>query len=295
MSSVKCPQCGLVNFITSQFCKRCNSSIDNQSSSNNTQIINNSYNTSVRPTMPLNQPNVPIQPPPFVPPQPQQQYQPNQYAGQQNNYQPNNYQSSDYTLPRFPQEQQYQQQYSQPPYQHSQPPYQQQQFMQPQNQQGVWRRGNEVIIHRNAAFPAKCVKCGQDFSYSNNGEFKTQKFRWHNPLVYIALISPIIYVILAAVLSERFSYDIPFCQSHAQENESTKNSIIGGIFASVGSIVLLTWLGFGGLAFLIGLVSIFALPIWWEYGYKTFRVKSVDGQYVYLSGASQEYLNTLPY
>jgi hypothetical protein len=294
MSSTKCPQCGLVNFATAQFCKRCNGSLANQPNSNNTQIINNSYNTSVRPTMPLRPQNSePVQPP-FVPQQPQhsQPYQPQpQYQPNQFTEQPNTYQSGDYTLPRFPQGQAYQPNQQQ----YQQPPYQQNQFMTPQNPQGVWRRGNEIVIHRNASFPPKCVKCGEDFSYSNNGAFATQKFRWHNPLVYIALISPLIYVILAAVLSERFSYEIPYCQTHLQERETTKNYLIGSGFGAVGLIVLLGWLGAGGWAFLVGLVAIFAIPIAYEYSYKPFRVKSVDGQYVYLQGAKQEYLNTLPY
>jgi hypothetical protein len=319
MSSIKCPQCNLVNFVTARFCKRCNSSLANSpvNYDNKTQIIDTSNNTSVRPTMPLPQPNRPQ----FVPPHPPQpQYpQPPQYQPQQSDEQPNNYRSSDYTLPRFPQEEpsqqpyqpqynqppqpqyqayqpQYNQPYNQPQYQPSQPhQYGQNQFMSPANQQGVRRRGNEVVIHKHAAFPAKCVKCGQDFSYSRNGEFARQKFRWHNPLVYIALISPLIYVILAACLSERFSYDIPYCQTHLQERETTKNYLIGGMFASVGSIVLLAMLGAGGLAFLVGLVSIFVIPIVYEYVYKPFRVKDVDGQHVYLQGATQEYLNTLPY
>jgi hypothetical protein len=308
MSSIKCPQCNLVNFATAQFCKRCNVSLANSpvNYDNNTQIINASNNTSVRPTTPLYQQNEPFQQPQFVPPTPpqptyNQPYQP-QYQPI-NNEQANNFQSNDYTLPRFPQGQPYgqnqqqshysQNQYQQPHY--SQNQYQPTQFIAPQNPQGVWRRGNEVVIHKHAAFPAKCVKCGQDFSYSNNGAFAAQKFRWHNPLVYIALISPLIYVILAACLSERFSYDIPYCQTHLQERETTKNYLIGGTFAAVGLIFLLGMFGAGGWAFLVGLVSIFAIPIAYEYGYKPFRVKSVDGQYVYLQGATQEYLNTLPY
>ncbi len=241
--------------------------------------------------MPLHQPLEPFQPPQLNQPQ----YQP-----QQSNEQ-GNYQSNDYTLPRFPQgeyvpnQPQFNQpnQYQQPQYQQNQ--YQPQQFIAPQIPQGVWRRGNEVVIHRHAAFPARCVKCGQDFSYSNNGSFARQKFRWHNPLVYIALISPLIYVIIALIVSERFSFDLPFCQTHLQERETTKNYLIGGGFAAVGLIALFSWLSMGGLAFLIGLVSVFALPIAYEYVYKPFRVKSVDRDYVYLQGATQEYLNTLPY
>jgi hypothetical protein len=310
MSSIKCPQCNLVNFVTARFCKRCNISLANSpvNYDNKTQIIDTSNNTSARPTMPLSQPQY-NQP---NPPQPQyNQPYPPQSQPYQSDEQANNYQASDYTLPRFPQEEPYQQpyqpqpQYQQPQYQQPyqpQPQYQQSphqyaqnQFMSPPNVQGVRRRGNEVVIHKHATFPATCVKCGQDFSYSRNGEFARQKFRWHNPLVYIALISPLIYVILAACLSERFSYDIPFCRTHLQERETTKNYLIGGMFASVGSIVLSVMAGATGLAALIGLVSIFLIPIIYEYVYKPFRVKEVDGQHVYLQGATQEYLNTLPY
>ncbi len=86
----------------------------------------------------------------------------------------------------------------------------------PAQNYGVWRRGPEIVMHKLAPLPAACVKCGGSAEPYVGGAFHRHKFRWHHPAVYAAIISPIIYVILAAVLSHRFPLDVPLCGVHGK-------------------------------------------------------------------------------
>ncbi len=285
MSSIKCPNCGLVNFSTTQYCKRCNNALLQNSAGNNaneTRVFDNVYDTSIRPAIPLqnnyqNEPQVG-----------NQSYQPNQYR-QQAGYQQPPQPSNDWTLPRFPPGQQ-------PPNFNG---HQQRQY-QPANQYAVnepaFRRfGSEIALHQNANLPGSCVKCGRHISSPMDGEFVSQKFRWHNPLVYIALISPLIYVILSLCLSKTFTVNVPYCTEHLQKRESIKTFLIGGSLSAFILIVLCSIFDVVGLAFLIFFVALFGLSIIHEYSFKTLKAKKVEGNYYYLGGASQEFLNNIPY
>lgn len=283
MSSIKCSNCGLVNFVTAQFCKRCNLSLT-QTNTNNTQVFNQGYNTNVR--QPLPNP-------------PQNNYQPLQktIANQQN-------QGYDYTLPRFPKDerpqnfnqQQYQPNYQSPPPQIYQQPVQYQQPIQYAYQEPPFRRfGSEFAVHKNVSLPCACVKCGMPVSISRDGDYVSQKYRWHSPYVYIALISPIIYLILALALSQSFSANIPLCNEHLKNRNSVLNFLFAGSLAAFVLIVLFGWIGASGLALLVFFIAIIGLPMAHEYGYKPLRVSKIEGNYYHFKGASEEFLRNVPY
>ena len=102
------------------------------------------------------------------------------------------------------------------------------------NANTVWRRGGELIVHQYAGhLPDVCVKCGEQIGGYAGGAYIRQKFRWHNPLVYIALISPLIYCILAAVLSQRVQIEIPLCGRHLEARQATGKMLLS---SGVGAI-----------------------------------------------------------
>lgn len=157
------------------------------------------------------------------------------------------------------------------------------------------RFGPEVALHKNSTLPEICIKCGTHIGSYNDGGYVTQKYRWHHPAVYAALVSPLIYLILAACLSERFSINVPLCREHIEKRESLKTYlIIGGIVSAVLFGLFLN-AGWFGLAFVTFFVSIITIGLNFEYGYKPVRVKKIEGSYYHLTGASNEFLNTLPY
>lgn len=143
--------------------------------------------------------------------------------------------------------------------------------------------------------PERCVRCNDHISGYSAGGFARQKYRWHNPLVYIALISPLIYLILAAVLSQTATVDIPLCHRHLEDRKTTGKSLLfAGIAATIAFIFFIA-MDFGGFAALIFLAALIGLPLAYNYFYKPLQVSKIENDYVYLKGANDEYISNLPY
>jgi len=153
--------------------------------------------------------------------------------------------------------------------------------------------GSEVWLHKNSTLPEICVKCGGSIAFG--GSYVREKFRWHHPAVYAALISPLIYLILAACLSENIRINSPLCGEHVTKRDKMFTGLfVGGMLATL-FICLSAFFGAYGLAVLIFLVALIVISINIEYNYKAFRRARVEGSYYYLKGASDEFLNQLPY
>jgi hypothetical protein len=212
--------------------------------------------------------------------------QPNQqqYQNQNNHKQPPLQQDNSYALPRFPKGERpirfnhYQKNPYQPMLEH---PYR--------------KLGSDIALHKNSTLPEVCVRCGQRFTIYSGGRYVTQKFRWHHPAVYAALISPLIYAILAACLSERFTVSVPLCSAHIGKRESTGNWMLVSGLIAIALIVLISMGGYFSFAVFIGVISVILISLNYEYGYKSLRVARVEGSYYHLKGASDEFLHELPY
>lgn len=295
----------MTNFATAQFCKRCNQDLSQASAipvQNQTQVFNPANNTHFRQQPPVRQ-TPPVnnagyyqnnQPPNYYQGDAgqnyQQPYQQNYRQGYQNNqnYQQPYGQPNDWSLPQFPKGQR------PPRYNSYQNPYQNNNYY--RTSEIAFRRiGNEVQLHKNSTLPEVCVRCGKTLTSYSGGAYVAQKLRWHHPAVYAAIVSPLIYLILAACLSERFTVDVPLCQEHMEKRDSAKTmSIIGGLLWAF-LIFISFYAGAVGFGFLVFFVGLILLVLNHEYGYKPLRVKKIDGSYYHLAGASQEFLNTLPH
>jgi hypothetical protein len=280
MPSIKCPNCGLVNFAVEEFCKRCGNNLKTVafSSEGNTLNININFPQSAK--QPL--PNVEINQ--FQDDQPlENQYQLPQFS-------PNSFQSP----------------YNQAPVIH--PPNQNnyhnwagnnQQIYPPNYQnyqtQGAWKSNQYLVVHKNGVLPDRCVKCNDSVTAMRNGHNVRQKYRWHNPLVYIALISPLIYAILAAVLSQTVYVDLPLCTRHIEERDSVKNYLLGGGVFAFLAVFFFGYFGAVGFAILMGIASIIGMSLVYEYMYKPLKINKIENDYIYLQGADKSFLESLPY
>ena len=158
----------------------------------------------------------------------------------------------------------------------------------------ILRRGQDLVMHKYAKLPHRCVKCGEfEASHSAVGYVK-EKYRWHNPLVYIALISPIIYVILAGALSQRGAIEVPLCPNHMAERKTKQSWMIGGSIAAVFAFFFAIAMSWPGLAALVFFAGIIGLPLFYEYSYKALRVSKIENDYLFLKGADNDLLNPFP-
>lgn len=279
-SSVRCPHCNLINFASEPFCKRCKISLQNagQTGESNTININISFPSGAQPRINA---------------QPNADYQNNAQFRQTT---PTDFvQSSEYRLQNqtgFEQWQQSNQNFHAPVFV---PPS----FAPPaypvHSSPVVWRRGGELITHRYAGtLPDRCVKCNEQISGYAAGARVTQKFRWHNPLVYIALISPLIYVILSLVLSQRVQLDVPLCSRHLEARKSTGKTLLGGSAAAAAAIFFFASFGYVGFSFLLFLAALIGIVYGYEYSYKPLQIAKIENDYIYLKNAGNEYLNNFP-
>ena len=273
-NSIRCTNCNLLNFSDAVFCKRCKIPFQNAADSADSKTVNININ------FPVDNLNI------NLPQADRPQIQSNSYQPEQS--QPRQIQDTESYQPQnqigFAQWQQMNQLTNEPVFPHPQ------QMM----TNGVFRHGNEIVVHRNAAMPERCVKCNRHIS-GYDGGIATQKYRWHNPFVYIALISPLIYVILASVLSQRATVEIPLCGEHLEDRKKTGKAMIGAGAFSVFAIFFLGSVGHIGFAFLLFFAALFGLTMAYEYYYKPLRVSKIENDYVYLKGINEDYLRDLPY
>lgn len=257
MSTIKCPHCELVSFSSARYCIRCGT--DLAADGAQTQILNAVQPTEIRPTAALPQTDSGNYPPPA------QTYSPG------------------YSLPRFPEE-------MRPVYGMQLPP---QPAYYPA-EVAYKRAGTEIALHQNAMLPQYCVKCARRLGFGD-GAVINQKMRWHHPAVYIAVISPLIYIILAAALSKRFSVDVPLCNEHLTKRKNTGRAISAASLAFLALTVAAFGVEWVGTGFILIFAWIMTVIIGIQYSYKPLRVKRVEGPYYYLEGASEEFLSILPH
>ncbi len=314
MSSVKCPNCDLTNFASALYCKRCNGALQQPPAAqqqSSTQIYDTAKDTHIRPIAHIknndsyqgNEQNPYQKSPPnhFGQDYRQNQYkvqnQPapqnqnrvqHQQQQQQQNYSQNQYgqqqQNDSYALPQFPK--------GERPIKFNH--YQKNRY-QPMLEQPYRKLGSDIALHKNATLPEICVSCGQQFTVYSGGRYVAQKFRWHHPAVYAALISPLIYAILAACLSERFTVSVPLCSAHIEKRENLGQGLFIGSLIAVLLIILLTFSGYFLFSIFIFVVSSILISLNYEYGYRSLRVTKVEGSYYHLKGASNEFMHSLPY
>lgn len=303
--SIKCPYCNLTNFASADYCKRCKNGLQPEtrgrtSQSGEGQTIN--INISI-PASPGGahqaQPNInvngilPSSPPPAMPQQ-QPSYQTRPLPPQSRALPPRA--NSQYqTAPRQPGEYQLQNQTGFNQWQQmnapvpvAPPPFER------VPEQGLYRRGVQLIVHKFSALPAFCVKCNDDLLYAG-GEYVTQKYRWHHGAVYAALISPLIYVILATVLSKRATLEIPLCSKHLESRKTTGQFLIGGGVLSAVAVFLLLSAGSIAVGVMVFLAALIGITLIYEYSHKPLQSSKIEDDYVYLKGVDKAFLNRIGY
>lgn len=284
---IKCQNCNLVNFATALFCKRCRAPFHPSAENAEDRTVNININFPA----PIDKINV------NMPRREQTNYQTRTEFEQYQ--QPPQIQQTDAYQPQnqtgFQQWQELNAQ-ANPPQRINAQPYNPA-FPHPHQRPsgGIYRHGKEIVVHKNALMPERCVKCNDHISGYDAGGFARQKYRWHNPLVYIALISPLIYLILAAVLSQTATLDIPLCHKHLESRKSAgKTLLVSGVLSAIAFFFFIS-MDYGGFAALIFLASLIGLPFANQYYYKPLQVTKIENDYVYLKGVNDEYISQLPY
>ncbi len=74
---------------------------------------------------------------------------------------------------------------------------------------GLSKKGNNFVISRGEQLPPRCVKCAEPCT-----DWLAKTYTWHSPVLYVLLISPLIYIIVALIVRKKFDLAVPLCDAH---------------------------------------------------------------------------------
>jgi hypothetical protein len=154
---------------------------------------------------------------------------------------------------------------------------------------GVWRDGSTIILYKGSLLPHACVKCSREAS--QNVLRKT--YSWHHPALYILIISPLIYIIVALIVRKTALVHVPLCEAHRSRRRNFMLIASAAFVAGLGCFFIP-----GALnevwPILLGILLFLGGAITGIVGTQILTPKKIDDQYAWLNGAGTAYLNQLP-
>jgi hypothetical protein len=154
---------------------------------------------------------------------------------------------------------------------------------------GLWRSGKLLVLRRETQLPDHCTKCNKPA----NGFRLRRNLSWHAPWLLILLISPIIYVIVAVIVSKRAKIQIGLCPEH-RRTRARDLLIAWLIFASSVAAFVLSAVLSNGWYMLIGIGLLLVSAIYGSVRVPMVQAKRIDDQFVWLNGVSDDYRRDLP-
>src|SRR5258708_33936931 len=71
--------------------------------------------------------------------------------------------------------------------------------------------GDKMIVPQGALLPTNiCIKCGAPA----NGKPLKKNYYWHSQWIYILILSPLIYIIVAMIVRKQQLLYLPLCDEH---------------------------------------------------------------------------------
>lgn len=155
---------------------------------------------------------------------------------------------------------------------------------------GVWREGDQIMMHKLAMLPYACIKCGGE----PDPRHLRKKFYWHHPaLALLAIPGLLLYAIVAMCVQKSAEVTIPLCPLHRSRRLTFIWTAWGIVLAGVACFFLAGALGsgwpaaFGGLLILgAAIFAVVAVPV--------LKPKRIDDTYAWFKGAGRVYLDQLP-
>jgi hypothetical protein len=153
--------------------------------------------------------------------------------------------------------------------------------------------GDKLIVPQGGVLPVNiCIKCGAPA----NGKPLKKRLGWHTPWLYILILSPIIYVIVALIVRKQMLLAIPLCDEHAARRKRMILLGWGLAVAGIASVIILANVSSdaAGIGVLLLFVLLFAGLIVGVIGAKVITPTHIDASYGSFSGACRAFLDQLP-
>jgi hypothetical protein len=76
---------------------------------------------------------------------------------------------------------------------------------------GFWREGDALVVSRAGChLPDRCIRCNEPAG----GHRLKRTVYWHHPAIYVLVLSPIIYVIVALLARKSVRLQFGLCEKH---------------------------------------------------------------------------------
>lgn len=153
---------------------------------------------------------------------------------------------------------------------------------------GLWRDGTQIVVERDAAFPARCVKCNASVHASQMHE---RSFHRHAPALFLLVpLNLLIDAIVALAMLKRLRYRVGLCMRHLRWHRMSiafawswlpAATLLYFIEQDI-NLSLLVFLG----AMVLTCVGVVESPV--------LVARRIDDVVVCFSGASEAFLASLP-
>jgi hypothetical protein len=160
----------------------------------------------------------------------------------------------------------------------------------------IVRQGQKLIVPvpppgQAAVLPPLCVKCGAPA----NGKPVNKIFYWHHPGLYVLLLSPIIYVIVALIVRKTIKVSVPLCLQHAKRRSTAVTLAWVLPLAGIADIFVLNQLNVdGGVTALITIVLILAGIVIWAVVANPMVPRFIDQSRAEFTGCCETFLQQFP-
>lgn len=295
MASLKCMNCGLVNFAGSVNCRRCETSLLNRVPPPGPPLMNSApppqgfppqqgfanyppppqgFAGYPPPPQPPQGGYMQYPPPPnyhAMPPQPPPQLTAPLYGAMPN--------AASYGAPPAPQA------FVPPPPM----PFYGGPFVQAP---GIWQDGAVLITtrDRDVVLPDRCVKCNGPA----NGYRLRRKLSWHSPLLYLLIFAGwLVYVIVALVIRKTARVHVGLCEKHLTNRRIALYIAWFLFLAGIAAIVLAIANSSGGALF-FGIMLLLAAAIYGNFAPRVIYASKIDDRFAWIKGVDREYLSQFP-
>jgi hypothetical protein len=154
----------------------------------------------------------------------------------------------------------------------------------------AWRDGDLLVMAPDAVLPDRCVKT----DLPANGRTSDVGLLWHDPRVYwLLVLNPIVYLVVARAVGTSVVVMVPVTEAALAAARRARRLVAAllasGATAWVCAALLaraeLFWLGFALMAL--------SIPVY-LLGARFIRVHRLEGERVWIAGASPGFLARLP-
>ncbi len=154
----------------------------------------------------------------------------------------------------------------------------------------AWRDGDLLVMAPDAVLPDRCVKT----DLPAGGTTVDVSLLWHQPAVYwLLVLNPLVYLVVARAVGTRVVVTLPV--TRAALRAARRSSLLTAALLAAGMVCWLAaallvraeffWLGVAVMAL--------AIPVY-LLGARFLRVKRLEGERVWIAGASINFLARLP-